>query len=36
MHSSGINVHKLGCHLHKMKLYSLLFTDNQAEKGGVQ
>ena len=34
MHSSGINAHKLGCHLHK-KLYSIMFTDNQAEGGGA-
>ena len=31
MHSSGINAHKLGCHLYKMNLYSFMFPDNQTE-----
>ena len=35
MHSCGIDAHKLDCHLHKMKLYSFTFTDNQTEGGGV-
>ena len=36
MHSCGINVYKLGYHLHKMKLNSFMFTDNQTEGVGVQ
>ena len=37
MITSGINVYKLGYHLHrKSKLYSFVFTDNQTEEGGVQ
>ena len=34
MHSSGIDAHKIGCHMLKMKLYSFMFTNNQTEGGG--
>ena len=34
MHFSGINAHKLVVKCIKVKLYSFMFTDNQA-KGGV-
>ena len=31
MYFSGINGHKPGCHLHNMKLYSIMFTNNETE-----
>ena len=34
MHSSGINVYKLGCHLHRNETLFFMFTDNHTEGGG--
>ena len=36
MHSSGINVYKLGYHLHRNETLFLMSTNNRIKGGGVQ